>query len=63
MHYVIAFIKDENNNLKSMAITLYSIIDYRPLILQQVYENICILVSLCLKPINMLQMMKTLLCV
>jgi hypothetical protein len=61
MHCVIAFIKDENNNLRSMAITLCSIIDYHPLKLQQVYENICIMVSLCLKPINMLQMMKMLL--
>jgi hypothetical protein len=31
MHYVIAFVKDENNNLMFMATTLHSIVDCQPL--------------------------------
>jgi hypothetical protein len=38
---VIAFEKDEGNNLRSMASTLCSIIDYQPLRLLKVYEGTC----------------------
>jgi hypothetical protein len=41
VHRVIAFVKDEGNNLTSMASTLCSIIDYQPLRLFNVYEGIC----------------------
>jgi hypothetical protein len=38
---MITFVKDEGNNLTSMAITLCSIVDCRPLKLQRVYERAC----------------------
>ncbi len=41
MHYMITFVKDEGNNLISMAITSRSIVDYCPLKLQWVYEGMC----------------------
>jgi hypothetical protein len=41
LHQVTAFVKDENNNLTVMAITLQSIIDYEPLKLLMVYEGTC----------------------
>jgi hypothetical protein len=39
MHCVVAFVKDENNNLTSMAITLCSIVDCHPLKFLWVYEG------------------------
>jgi hypothetical protein len=57
MHHMIAFVKDEGNNLISMVTTLCSIVNYRLLKLQQVYEGMC-LVTLCLKFVSMLLMMK-----
>jgi hypothetical protein len=41
IHHVFAFVKDENNNLGSMAITLLSIIDHEPLKMLWVYEGTC----------------------
>jgi hypothetical protein len=41
MHCMIAFVKDEGNNLMFMATTLYSIVDCCPLKLQRVYEGPC----------------------
>ncbi len=41
MHHMIAFVKDEGNNLMFMATTLHSIVDCCPLKLQQVYEGMC----------------------
>ncbi len=41
MHHVIAFMKDESNNLSTMATTLLSIIICQPLKLNQVYEGTC----------------------
>jgi hypothetical protein len=41
LHQVIAFVKDEGNNLTTMAIVLYSIVDYKPLNLLRVYEGTC----------------------
>jgi hypothetical protein len=40
MHHMIAFVKDEGNNLLSMATTLCSIVHCHLLKLQQVYEGI-----------------------
>ncbi len=57
MHYVITFVKDESNNLMSMATSLHSIIDCHTLKLQQVYEGMCFH-HICLKLVSMLQMMK-----
>ncbi len=39
IHHFFAFVKDENNNLGSMVITLWSIIDYKPLKMLWVYEG------------------------
>ncbi len=41
MHRMIAFVKDEGNNLMSMVTTLCSIVDCHLLKLQQVYEGMC----------------------
>jgi hypothetical protein len=41
MHRMIAFVKDEGNNLMSMATTLHSIVDFHLLKLQRVYEGTC----------------------
>jgi hypothetical protein len=41
MHHVITFVKDEGNNLTTMAFALRSIIDYQPLRLIKVYEGMC----------------------
>ncbi len=41
MHQMITFVKDEGSNLMFMATTLCSIVDYRPLKLQRVYEGTC----------------------
>jgi hypothetical protein len=41
IHRVIIFVKDEDNNLRTMATTLHSIIDCELLKLLQVYEGIC----------------------
>ncbi len=41
MHCMITFVKDEDNNLMSMATTLCSIVDYHLLKLQWVYEGTC----------------------
>jgi hypothetical protein len=38
---MIVFVKEERNNLMSMATTLRSIVDCRPLKLQWVYEGTC----------------------
>lgn len=38
IHHLIAFVKDENNNIGTMTITLQFIIDYKPLKLLWVYE-------------------------
>jgi hypothetical protein len=51
MNCVVAFVKDENN-LMSMVIELHSIIDCQLLKLKRIFA------ILCLKPTNMLQMMK-----
>jgi len=39
MHHVITFVKDENNILMFMAITLHSIIDYHLFKSQWIYEG------------------------
>jgi hypothetical protein len=54
MHYVIAFVKDEGNNLMSMAISQHSIIDCHILKLQRVYEGMCFH-HIRLKLVSMLQ--------
>jgi len=41
IHCVFVFVKDEGNNLGSMAMTSKSIIDCEPLKMLQVYEGIC----------------------
>jgi hypothetical protein len=41
MHRMIVFVKDEGNNLMSMATTLRSIVDCHLLKLQRVYESTC----------------------
>jgi hypothetical protein len=41
MFCMITFVKDEGNNLTSMAITLCSIVHCCPLKLQRVYEGAC----------------------
>jgi hypothetical protein len=41
MHRMIAFMKDEGNNLMYIATTLRSIVDYHLLLLQQVDEGTC----------------------
>lgn len=41
MHCVIAFVKDEGNNLTSMATTLHYTINSQSLKLQRVYEGFC----------------------
>jgi hypothetical protein len=41
VHHVIAFVKNEGNNLTSMASILCSIVDYQPLRLLKVYEGTC----------------------
>ncbi len=41
MHRMIVFVKDESNNLISMVRILHSLVNYRPLKLQQVYEGTC----------------------
>jgi hypothetical protein len=41
IHCVIAFVKDENSNLASMAITLHSIVDCELLNLPHAYEGTC----------------------
>jgi hypothetical protein len=41
IHQVLTFVKDEGNNLASMATTLCSIVDCELLNLPQVYEGIC----------------------
>jgi hypothetical protein len=40
-HRILAFVKDYNNNLTSMATTLHSIVDCELLNLLQVYEGTC----------------------
>jgi hypothetical protein len=40
-HHVIAFVKNEGNNLTSMVATLHSIVDCQLLKLQKVYEGTC----------------------
>jgi hypothetical protein len=57
MHYVIAFVKVEGNNLMSMATSLHSIIDCHTLKHQWVYEGMCFH-HICSKKFSMLQMMK-----
>ncbi len=57
LHYVIAFVKYEGNNLMSMATSLHSIIECHTLKHQQVYEGMCFH-HMCLKLVSMLQMMK-----
>jgi hypothetical protein len=57
MHHMITFVKNESNNLMSMAIELHSIVDYRPLNFNE-FMKVCVLDTLCLKPANMLLMMK-----
>ncbi len=42
IYCVIDFVKNEGNNLGTMATTLQFIIDCEPLNLYQVYENICV---------------------
>jgi hypothetical protein len=39
MHCVVAFVKDENNNMTSMTITLYFIVDCHPFKFLWVYEG------------------------
>jgi hypothetical protein len=41
IHQILTFVKDEGNNLASMATTWHSIIDCELLNLPQVYEGIC----------------------
>jgi hypothetical protein len=41
MHHAIAFMKDENNNLSTMATALHSIIIYQLLKFNQIYEGTC----------------------
>ncbi len=41
MHYVIAFVKNEGNNLGTMVTPLEFIIDYEPLKFFWVYEGFC----------------------
>jgi len=41
LHKVIAFVKDEDTNLSTMATTMHSIIDYEPLKIHRVYEGTC----------------------
>jgi len=41
IHRIFVFVKDEGNNLGSMAMTSKSIIDCEPLKMLQVYEGIC----------------------
>jgi len=41
MHYVIAFVKDEGNNSKTMVTPLEFIVDYEPLKFFWVYEGFC----------------------
>jgi len=42
LHNVIAFVKNEGNNLTTMAFASYSIIDFQPLRLIKVYRGTCI---------------------
>jgi hypothetical protein len=56
MHYVITFVKNEGNNLMSLA-SLHSIIDCHTLKLQRVYEGMCFH-HISSKLVSMLQMMK-----
>jgi hypothetical protein len=57
MHCVIAFVKDESNNLMFMGTNLYFVIDCYPLRLSQVYEGTCF-GHIMVKVANMLEMMK-----
>jgi hypothetical protein len=41
MHCVVAFVKNEGNNLTFMATTQHSIPYYHPLKLQSIYEGFC----------------------
>jgi len=41
IHHVLAFVKDEGNKLRTMVVELQSIVDYEPLNLFQVFEDIC----------------------
>ncbi len=41
LHIIIAFVKDESNNLTTMATTLQSIVECEPLKLVKVYEGTC----------------------
>jgi len=41
LNQVIAFVKDESNNLIVMVAILQSIVDYEPLTLLMVYEDTC----------------------
>jgi hypothetical protein len=52
---VIDFVKDEDNNLGCMVITLRSIIEYEPLKLLRIYEGICfghVMFKMCLYATN-----------
>jgi len=40
IHHVFAFVKDEGRNLGSMAMTLQSIVNYKPLNILRVYKGI-----------------------
>jgi hypothetical protein len=42
MHCVIAFVKNEGNNLTTMAFTLHSTINFEPLKLIRVYKSTCL---------------------
>jgi hypothetical protein len=55
MHHVIVFVKDESNNLMSMATTLRSTINYHLLNFLWFYEGMCFDH---IKIISMLQMIK-----
>jgi hypothetical protein len=41
IHRVLAFVKDEGRNLGSMAMTLQSIVNCKPLNILRVYKGIC----------------------
>jgi hypothetical protein len=41
IHHVLFFVKDEGNNLGSMAMTLKSIVECEPLKMLRMYENTC----------------------
>jgi hypothetical protein len=56
IHQLLAFVKDEGNNLASMATTLHSIVDYELPNLPHVYEGICF-GHVLFKTCNILRMM------